>query len=264
MTSAERQILGHAGLQLTDDAFLGEQLRILQPRSGYRAGVDAVLLAAAVPAGLDAGARVLDLGAGVGTVGLSAARRLGQIHVTLVDAQPDLTTIAAENITRNGLMARARVVTADVTAPGGLLEAAGVAAEGFECVVANPPFHAEGHGTPAAGVIKAAAHAMPENTLDRWVRAMARHALPGGTAIMVHKVEALGEILAAFSPRFGAVRILPIYPRVGANAIRVIVSGTKGSRAPLEMRAGFVLHDEGHGFTTDAARILRAGGGLAL
>lgn len=264
MTSADRQFPDDAGMDLTDDAFLGGQLHILQPRSGYRAGVDAVLLAAAVPAGLASGARVLDLGAGAGTVGLSAARRLGQIHVTLLEAQPAMSAIAAENISRNGLAARARIVTADVTAPGRLLDEAGVPAEGFQCVVANPPFHAEGHGTPAAGIIKAAAHAMPENTLDRWVRAMARHAQPGGTAIMVHKAEALGDILAAFSPRFGAVRILPVHPRAGASAIRVIVSGIKGSRAPLALRAGFVLHDEGQSFTPEATRILRAAGGLAL
>lgn len=253
-----------AGRDLTDDAFLDGQLHILQPRAGYRAGVDAVLLAAAIPAGLEPGARVLDLGAGVGTVGLCAARRLAQIHVTLLEALPAMAAMAAENIARNGLLARARIVTGDVTAPGRLLEEAGCPVEAFQCVVANPPFHVEGHGTPASGDVKAAAHAMPENALDRWVRAMARHACPGGTAIMVHKAEALGEILAAFSSRFGALRILPVYPRPGAKAIRVIVSGIKGSRAPLELRDGFVLHESGQHFTSEAARILRSGGGLAL
>ncbi len=251
-------------LELTDDAFLGGQLHILQPKSGYRAGVDAVLLSATVPTELGAGAAVLDLGAGVGTVGLSAASRLGQIQVTLVEAEPEMAALAVQNIARNGLLGRARSVTADVTGPASLLEAAGVPADFYACVVANPPFHAEGQGTPAPGEIKAAAHAMPADALDRWVRAMARHAAPGGTAIMVHKVEALGEILAAFSPRFGAVRVLPVHPRAGANAIRVIVSGIKGSRAPLAIRAGFVLHEEGHTFTAEAAKILRAGGGLVL
>lgn len=259
-SAEERQVQS----ELTDDAFLGGQLHILQPRNGYRAGIDAILLAAAIPADLFAGARVLDLGAGVGTVGLSAAVRLGQIHVTLVEADPGMAALAARNIARNGLAARTANLCADVTAPGSLLERAGLPADAFACVVANPPYHAEGHGTPAATGMKAAAHAMPENTLDRWVRAMARHAAHGGTAIMVHKVEALGEILATFTPRFGALRILPIYPRVGENAIRVIVSGVKGSRAPVSMCAGLVLHGEAAGFTAEAANILRAGGGLAL
>lgn len=175
-----------------------------------------------------------------------------------------MAALAAENIARNGLSARARAIVADVTAPGSKLEMAGVSADAFDCVVANPPFHAEGHGTPAANGIKATAHAMPRIALDHWVRAMARHAAPNGIAIMVHKAEALGEILAAFAPRFGALRILPVYPRAGANAIRVLVAGIKGSRAPLEVRSGFVLHGDGHGFTPEAAHILRAGGALAL
>ena len=93
---------------------------------------------------------------------------------------------------------------------------------------------------------------------------MARHAAPGGTAIVIHKADALGDILAAFDNRFGALRILPIHARASGPAIRVIVSGIKGSRAPLSLLPGFVLHDEGHGFTLAAQSVLRQGAGLEL
>jgi tRNA1(Val) A37 N6-methylase TrmN6 len=66
-------------LELTEDAFLGGQLRVRQLKSGHRAGHDAVLLAAATPA--RPGDRVADLGAGVGVAGLAVARRVAGIDL---------------------------------------------------------------------------------------------------------------------------------------------------------------------------------------
>ncbi|PPD28252.1 MAG: methyltransferase [Hyphomicrobium sp.] len=249
---------------LTDDAFLGGALRILQPKAGYRAGVDALLLAAAVSQRGERSLRVLDIGAGVGTVGLSVARRIGATEVTLVEAESRLSVLAARNIARNGLSDRVRAMTADITGTAAELQALGLASDCFDHVVANPPFHFEGRGTPAPVPIKAAAHAMPEEALDLWVRVMARYVAPGGLATMIHKADALGLIMAAFQGRFGAISILPIHPRRGEAAIRVLVTGTKGSRAPLSLREGFVLHDAGHDFTPKAAGILRHGDGLDL
>ncbi|MBN9278626.1 MAG: methyltransferase, partial [Hyphomicrobium sp.] len=86
---------------LTDDAFLGGALAILQPAEGYRAGLDAVLLAAACGAQAGKGARVLDAGAGVGVAGLCVARRVVDAHVTLVEREPVLAEIARRNAARN-------------------------------------------------------------------------------------------------------------------------------------------------------------------
>ena len=81
---------------------------------------------------------------------------------------------------------------------------------------------------------------------------------------MVHKAEALPQILAAFDGRFGNIRVRPIYPRLNAPAIRVLVEGTKGSRAPMSVSPPFVLHGDGHGFTPEAEAILRHGAGLVV
>src|SRR5437588_11142952 len=99
---------------ITEDAFLGGQLRLRQPKSGHRAGHDAMLLAAATPA--RSGDRVVDLGAGVGAAGLAVAVRVGDAAVTLVDIDPTLVAIATENILRNRLDTRARAVLLDVAA----------------------------------------------------------------------------------------------------------------------------------------------------
>lgn len=250
----------------TDDAFLGGLLTIRQPKSGYRAGLDAVLLAAthAPPTLKNNLENILDLGAGVGTVGLCIAQRCPHTHVTLLEREADHSALAQHNIAANGLADRVRVVHADIAAPARCFETGDLRADFYDAVVANPPYHVEGHGTPAPDALKAASHAMPDATLDTWVRFMARCAKPGGTAALIHRADALAEILASFTNRFGAILVLPIQPRSTEPANRIIVQGTKGSRAPLKLYPALILHNADGTPTPIAQAILRQGEALRL
>lgn len=250
------------GSDATDDAFLGGLLQILQPRAGYRAGLDAVLLAAATP--VRAGERVLDAGSGVGVVGLCVAARVSRALVTLVDREPELVALAERNIARNALQGRVEVVEADVTGPAGTLMDAGLGPETFAHIVINPPFHVEGHGRRPRNAIKAAAHAMPAGHLARWVAFAARVARPDGTLTIIHRADATTELLGRIDGRFGALRLLPIYPRAGAPASRVLLQGKKGSRAPLTLLPGLILHGDDNQFRPNVAGILRHGEALDL
>jgi tRNA1(Val) A37 N6-methylase TrmN6 len=246
----------------TEDAFLGGALRVLQPEDGYRAGLDAVLLAAALRA--DGAARVLDIGAGVGVVGLAAARRLPDIEVTLVERDPHLAALARANVARNGLDARVRVAIADVTRPLRELPELTGLADTFHHALANPPYHLEGHGTLAAGPRKAAANAMPAGALERWLRFAAAMLRPGGTLTLIHRPEALEALLAALAGRFGGLVLLPLHPRDGEPASRLLVRAMKGSRAPLRLRPGLVLHGADGRFRPQIEAILRHGAALDI
>lgn len=248
-----------ATADVTDDAFLGGKLKLLQPRSGYRAGIDAVLLAAAVPVSPANQECVLDAGGGVGTVGLSVVRRCAETTAVLLERAPRLVELAQENVRRNGLQDQVKVFSGDLTASWSEMAGEGLAPESFDHVVANPPFHTDGNGTPSPDPWKSVAHSMPEGDLDLWGRLMARMAVPGGTATMIHKADALPLVIGALAGRFGGLRVLPIYPRVGQPANRIIVQGTKGSKAPLVILPGFILHGEGNAFTPAAEAILRHG-----
>lgn len=249
---------------VTDDAFLGGAVRLLQPRNGYRAGIDAVLLAAAVPVAAGQKARVLDVGAGVGAAGLCLASRASDAEVALLEPEPEYAALARENVARNGLGARVRVAEAAVGARETDLKARGIEAETFDHVLANPPFHERGRGTRAPDALKDAAHAMDGDGLDAWCRFMARMARPGGTATLIHKADALGDVLAAMRGRFGALKVVPIHAREGEPAIRVIVQGVKGSRGPLTLLPGVVLHGEGDAFRPEIDQVLRHGAALRI
>jgi tRNA1(Val) A37 N6-methylase TrmN6 len=240
----------------TDDRFLGGALSILQPKRGYRAGLDALLLAASI----DAGRRVLDVGAGVGVVGLAVARRLPGAEVVLVEREPGLTVLARANCARNGLAGRVHVIEADIARPLGELALLQPLVHSFDHVLANPPYHTRGQCT--AGRSTGGAHAMGDGDLERWVRFMAAMAAPGGMLSLVHRPEALDAIIAATRGRFGGHVIRPLHARAGASASRVLVHAVKGSRAPLTLAAGLVLHEADGRFRPEIDAALRAGAAL--
>ncbi|MFN3746925.1 MAG: tRNA1(Val) (adenine(37)-N6)-methyltransferase [Hyphomicrobiaceae bacterium] len=259
--------MSEGAASLTDDAFLGGALNILQPRQGYRAGLDAVLLAAACGARAGEGARVLDGGAGVGVAGLCVARRINDAHVTLVEREPVLAEVARQNAARNGLQERVRVLEMDIVEGGAALNRArgadaGVAAGTFSHVIANPPYYAEGRGTRPPVNLKAAAHQMAEGALEQWCRFLATAAANDGLVTVIHRAEAMAAVLEGLGRRFGALRVLPIYSRAGTAAHRIIVQGRKGSRAPLSLQQGLVLHGDGNAFVPAIDAVLRHGAAL--
>ena len=221
---------------VTSDAFLGGRLSVSQPSDGFRAGLDSVLLGAST--GHGAG-DLLDLGAGVGTAALVALAGHEALSATLVESDPRMAELARTNIAANGFAARAGVIDLDLTAPGRTRKSAGLAADRYASVIANPPFYEA--GTVPARPRAAARHMSPE-ALDIWVKTAATHAAPGGEIVFIHIAERLPALLHSFQSRFGAITILPLTPREGEPAHRILIRGIKGSRAPLTLLASRALH----------------------
>ena len=246
----------------TDDAVLGGRLWLKQPKRGHRVGHDAILLAAACPAG--AGDEVVDLGAGVGAAGLALAARVAGTTVTLVEIDAGLAALAAENAQRNGLATRVRTVVLDVAAPARAFAAAGLDAEAFARVLMNPPFNDSERHRVSPDARRRLAHAAPRATLVTWIKTAARLLRPRGTLSLVWRPDGLADVLTALEPAFGAVTLLPVHPKSGEAAIRVLVRAVKASRAPLTILPGLVLNDPAGSPTAEAEAVLRAGAALTL
>jgi tRNA1(Val) A37 N6-methylase TrmN6 len=244
---------------LTRDAFLGGRLVVSQPEKGFRAGLDSVLLGASVSAGAG---RLLDLGAGVGTAALVALAGVPGASATLLEIDAATAAVAALNLAANGFGERGRVLVLDVTAKGGVRAAAGLPSDHYDAVIANPPFFDPGAGS-APSRARATARHMPPETLDLWVKAAATHAAPEGEVVFIHAATSLPVLLPAFSSRFGAVTVLPLTPREGEPASRVLVRGIKGSRAPFTLLASRAFHEpEGRTFRPEFDVIFRGLGRL--
>lgn len=242
---------------LTEDGFLGGRLRVLQPEKGYRAGIDAVFLAAAVPCA--AGETVYEAGIGAGVAALCLLARCPDVHVTGIEVASRYAMLCEENAKRNGLGASVRVIHADIK-EALRKDLASMPSHGsFSHAFANPPYFEEGKTTPSPNILKAAAHAFGPDDLDLWLRVL--HTMVGlrGTVTVVHRAETLGKLFAVMEDRFGDIRIAPLYAREGTAASRVVVQGIKGSKAPMQLLPGLVLHDKNSQFTPEAESILRDG-----
>ena len=243
--------------ELTDDAFLGGRLRILQPRKGFRAGVDSVLLAAAVPA--KEGDKVFEAGTGPGVAALCLLARVPEARVVGVEINPDYADLARRNAERNHLGDRLTVLAGDALRAGKQDGPAELAPGTFDHAFANPPFHAAGAAQVSPQPGKATAHVLPEDApLAAWVRALARMVRPRGTITLIQPAEALPGLLAAMhDARLGGIMIAPLWPRAGRPASRVLVRAVRGVKTPTQLLPGLTLHGQGHAFTRQAEAILR-------
>lgn len=247
-------------IPLSENAFLDGRVQLLQPRKGYRAGVDAVFLAAAIPA--NAGQKVLELGTGTGAVLSCLSARVNGLWVSGLELQPDYGRLAAENLRRN--KCRGEILIGDLCdMPPDLRE------KSFDHVCANPPYYGQGQATRAADAGKGTAH-HEETPLNDWVKAGLRRLRPGGTFSIIQRADRLVEILTALEKGSGKITILPIAARTGRPAGRVIVQATKGHRSATRLLAPFILHrGDRHISDTDdysdaATAILREGGAINL
>jgi tRNA1(Val) A37 N6-methylase TrmN6 len=232
---------------LTEDAFCGGQLRLRQPRRGFRAGLDSILLASAVTPGV----RLMEAGCGVGAALLAVALRLPQSSLLGIEQQPAIADLARSNAAANGLADRVRIETGDALQAGGQAGGQG----GFDGVFCNPPYD-DGRLGRLPAPERRHAH-VTDYGLDMWVARLADRLVGGGALTMIHRADRLDALLSALSGRLGGASVRPLHPHETTPASRVIIRAIKGSRAPLTLLPGLVLHTADGRFTPTADALLR-------
>lgn len=236
--------------ELTHDAFLGGALHLWQPRNGYRAATDPVLLAAACPA--KPGARVLELGCGVGAASLCLNARV-PVALTGVELQESYAELCARNVAEAG--AQMEITCADVAALPAALRA-----RSFDHVIVNPPYYGPGTASPDSGRDTALREQTP---LATWVDVAVRRAGPKGCVSIIHLAERLGDLVELLNPRAGLLEIKPVVSRIGRPAGRVLLRMHKGRAARTVLHNPLVLHDgaahlrDGDDYSDAAKAVLR-------
>jgi len=242
-------------MDFSDDVILGGRVRLRQALGGYRAGLDAALLAAACDAG--DGGRVLEAGCGAGAVLLAAAVRRPGTRFVGVERDREALELAKANIELNGLACRVEALAGDVGEPFSRLRLVP-----FDAVLANPPFFDD----PAAlrGPAPAKREAwISDDGLAAWVAFLAGSVREGGSITLIHRADRLGDILAHLRAKAGSFQVRPIHPFADAPAKRVLVRAIKTGKAPLQLLPPLVLHPRAGGkHTAETEAILRGEGEL--
>ncbi len=233
-----------------DTTLLDGRVKLRQPLEGLRAGLDAVMVAAACLA--KSGENVLDLGCNTGAVGLCVKARVPGIVLTGLDIQEDLVVLARVNDANATFIA------------GDLRDKTLLGSDAFDHVVCNPPYMQAGtwYDSVHQGRSKALGKKEGDATLQDWVDCIQRVVKPGGSVSLIHRADHADKIIQGLGTRFGGVEIWPLYPHAGEPANRIVIRALKNRKSPSVFHAGIVLHEKDGAWTRQADAVLRGAGGL--
>jgi tRNA1(Val) A37 N6-methylase TrmN6 len=234
----------------SEDRLLGERVVLRQPRDGYRAGMDAALLAAACDA--RAGERVIEAGCGPGAALLTAAARRPQTLFTGVEREEQAMILARDNVDLNAMGDRVDLISGDVAQPFSQL-----GLKPFDAALANPPFFDDEKALRGPSPARRAAW-IADAGLAAWTQFLLKAVREGGTITVIHRADRLGDLLTLLSEKAGSIQIRPIHPFADVPAKRVLVRAIKSGKAPLALLPPLILHDRGGAkHTAEAETILR-------
>ena len=215
----------------------------------FRLSTDSVLLADFIHIG--GAARGIDLGCGSGILALLLLRRGEKLHMTGLELNGDAAALAAENLERNGLAGRGRILTGDIRAHRELFSPGS-----FDLVAANPPYYAADSGALSPDPARAAARGETCCTLEDLCRAAAWLLPSGGRFCLVHKPERLAELfctMAAKGLEPKRLRMVSYLPRRAPSL--VLVEGRRGARPGLTVEPPLILADADGGESEECRRI---------
>jgi tRNA1(Val) A37 N6-methylase TrmN6 len=240
------------------DEFHRGKFVLIQPKgAGHRAGIDAMLLAGAVPQNF--AGQLVDLGAGAGAGAFAVASRCAQAVVTLVENNELMLGAASQTLNHPSnarFKARSFIINCDVESKGRQRLEAGLIDNSFDFAIMNPPFNsAKDRQTPDE--VKAKAHVMSAGLFELWIRTATSLVRPKGVLAMIARPDSLLEITQALQGRFGAIRIIPIHPHADKPAIRIILIATRASRGCMSIDPALILHEkDSHGLLPRADQII--------
>jgi tRNA1(Val) A37 N6-methylase TrmN6 len=237
-------------MDVTTDGMLGGRLQVAQPREGYRAGVDAALLAAAC--GAAPGSRLVEAGCGVGAALLAAAARQPDARFVGIEIDPFAVALGQVNIAANQMIDRVAILQGDIAAPfSDLREPV------FDGALANPPFFDDPGALRGPSAAKTRAW-LSRDGLGAWITFLVRAVRAGGDITLIHRADRLADLLSLLGGKCGSIQVRPIQPFADAPAKRVLVRAVKTGKAPLQLLPAVVLHDRsGSKHTDQAERLLR-------
>ncbi len=239
----------------TLDDFLGGSVRLYQPKSGYRVSMDTVMLAAAVPA--KPGEKVIEGGMGSAGAAICLARRVPGTRVIGIEKQDDMLRYAERNISYNNLNdfieARKGCIT-DLASEEGA----------YDHGMVNPPYLSEGKAIRPPAATKGLAHMDESVSIKDWMRFCVHKVKNKGTVTIIYRADRVDEVIAHLYRRVGELKIMPLWPRFGVPAKRVIIQGRKGMHGATSILPGLALHGEVERYTQEAKEILWDGKALDL
>lgn len=236
--------------ELKHTTIFNGKVTVWQPLKGYRFAIDSLLLPAFTHT--KPNQRVLELGIGAGVASLALAYQDPNIQLHGIEVQPEILEITQKNIKENGWENRFQLFSGDLRDK---LNPANC----YDHVIMNPPYFERKTYINSIYENKTISHAEGDATLKDWITAAHRALRQRGYLTIVHKASRLDEILTILSVKFGCIEVLPLWPKAGQPAKRVLVKARKSVNSPLTLHPGLIIHQQNGSFTSEALEAIQFG-----
>ena len=242
--------------EFTKDSFLGGGIRIWQPKKGYRAGIDPILLAATV--NVSAGQKVLDLGCGVGTASFAIGYRVKNVELYGIEIQKVFADLADLNSKENGI--ELQVECSNISNLS-----SNITSKNFDHVIANPPYFDRKSSVRGINLSKEKSFG-DTRPISEWLKVAAKRAKPKGFVHFIVRSDRLMEIFTNMPNSLGSLVITPVISRKNENAKLTILHAKKNGRAGFIISSPIVLHplksDSREKYVPEVDKVLRNGASL--
>jgi tRNA1(Val) A37 N6-methylase TrmN6 len=216
----------------TLDAISGH-FRLFQLEDGHRFSTDDILTAWYGTSWAPSAQRVLDLGSGLGTVGMIAAWRLPGARFVTVEVQADSVRLARKSARYNGLDDRYAIREGDFRDPSLLSED-----ERFDLVLGSPPYFPPGTGVPGDHPQKVACRFELCGDINDYARVAAAHLTAGGLFACVFPENQRARVeTAAQAADLVVVRRRPVVFLEGEPPLVTLFAMNRTDDLPEPMRA---------------------------
>jgi tRNA1(Val) A37 N6-methylase TrmN6 len=238
---------------ITEGRLLGGRVIYRQPQTGFRSGIEPVLLAASIP--VRPGEQVLEAGTGAGAALLCLSARVPDVLAAGIELDPVLAGLAAENARANGFtgikITTDRIETASFH-------------DTYDHAFANPPYHDE-DSTASPNPARETAKRSSDTVMATWIERLSGALRDRGSLTLIVPAGRCPACLAAMTEvRCPCTVLFPLWPKLGRPAKLVLLRGVKSARGRMRLAPGLVLHDPDGGFTPDTQAILAGGAALDL
>ncbi len=235
---------------LTQDLLLGGKVILWQSIDGYRAGIDAVLLATSTKPKTNQ--KILDLGCGAGAVSLCVLANYPDVFVTGLEIMEETVDVAKLNAKENNVKVNFCPILGSIADMPSKIKK-----NSFDLVLSNPPFAASGTSNFSSNIRKKIAHVETGTNIEMWIKVAAAALKHKGIISLIHRADRLDHLLCALRPYFGEIIIHPLWPKSGRKANRILIKAKKGSKAPTVLTAGTIIHTDNGSYTPEIESVLR-------
>tara|TARA_B100000700_G_scaffold231025_1_gene255612 strand:+ start:150 stop:896 length:747 start_codon:yes stop_codon:yes gene_type:complete len=239
--------LDNNSLDLTKNKILNGNIELYQPKVGFRVGIDSILLASSI----NKYSKCMEFGSGSGIILVYLSKRFPSSKILGIEKNIDLVNLAKNNLKINKITKSSAEVLQSNLGDDIFLRNNN---NTFDRIVMNPPYFSPEKVIMSKNITKASSRY--EFDVNKWFTAAYKKLKPKGFLNFIFRTENLDLVLNNLYPKWGDIKIYPLWPKKNIKSKLMIVQAKKNAKSGVQILPGLVLHNNDGSYTKACENIL--------